>query len=109
MRIDEFTHKTDDRLPFDVVDDVAIYMRNDPMFYRKQLFPAIMRMKDMHDAGKTMNPDDCLGECTSLAIESYCQKFNLGSPEKVFKDEDKELLIKKLFGEELKQIKDGVY
>ena len=54
MRIDEFAHKTDDRLPFDVVDDVAIYMRNDPMFYRKQLFPAIMSMKDRHDAGKVV-------------------------------------------------------
>jgi hypothetical protein len=99
----------DTRLPFDVVDDVAIYMRNDPMFYRKKLFPAIMKMKDLHDAGKEVNPNECLGECARTAMESYCQKFKLGSPKNVFKDEDEGLLIKKLFGEEMKMIKDGAY
>ena len=109
MRIDEFAHKTDDRLPFDVIDDVAIYMRNDPMFYRKQLFPAIMRMKDLHDAGKQPDPEDCLGEACSNAMESYCNKFNLGRKENVFKDEDRGLLIDKLFGEEMTQIRNEAY
>ena len=45
MRIDEFAQPMDDKLPFDVVDDVAIFMRNDPMFYRKSLFPAIINYK----------------------------------------------------------------
>jgi hypothetical protein len=109
MRIDEFAHKTDDRLPFDVIDDVAIYMRNDPMFYRKQLFPAIMSMKDRHDAGKSCVAEECLGEVCGRAMESYCNKFNLGSMKNVFKDEDKGLLINKVFGEEMKMIKDGQY
>lgn len=109
MRIDEFAQPTDDRLPFDVVDDVAIYMRNDPMFYRKQLFPAIMRMKDMHDAGKSCVAEKCLGEVCGRAMESYCSKFNLGSKENIFKPEDKGLLINKLFGEEMTQIKNGAY
>ena len=109
MRIDEFAHKTDDRLPFDVVDDVAIYMRNDPMFYRRQLFPAIMRMKDQFDAGKMPDPESCLGEACNSAMESYCSKFNLGRKENIFKDEDRGLLINKLFGEEMKMIKDGAY
>lgn len=109
MRIDEFAQKFDDRLPFDVVDDVAIYMRNDPMFYRKQLFPAIMRMKDLHNAGKSPDPEKCLGEACNQAMESYCQKFKLGRKENVFKDDDRDLLIKKLFGEEMTQIKNGAY
>lgn len=109
MRIDEFAHKTDDRLPYDVVDDVAIYMRNDPIFYRKQLFPAIMRMKDMYDAGKTPDAEACLGEACNRAMESYCSKFKLGSKESVFKNEDRGLLINKLFGEEMTQIRNGAY
>tara|TARA_B110000503_G_scaffold31248_1_gene50459 strand:+ start:27 stop:356 length:330 start_codon:yes stop_codon:yes gene_type:complete len=109
MRIDEFAAPMNDRLPFDVVDDVTIFMRNDPMFYRKQLFPAIMKMKDRHDAGKPCVAEDCLSEVCSRAMESYCSKFQLGSMENVFKDEDKGLIINKVFGEEMKQIKDGQY
>jgi hypothetical protein len=109
MRIDEFAQPMDDSLPFDVVDDVAIYMRNDPMFYRKQLFPAIMSMKDRIESGKDCVAEECLGEVCGRAMESYCNKFKLGSMKNVFKPEDQGLLINKVFGEEMKQIKDGAY
>lgn len=109
MRIDEFAQPTDDRLPFDVVDDIAIFMRNDPMFYRKQLFPAIMRMKDRVDTGKKCVAEECLGEVCGRAMESYCKKFDLGSMKNIFKDEDKGLLINKVFGEEMTQIRNGAY
>ena len=109
MRIDEFAQPMDDKLPFDVVDDVAIFMRNDPMFYRKSLFPAIMNMKDRHDSGKSCVAEECLSEVCGRAMESYCSKFNLGSPTNIFKPEDKGQLIQKVFGEEMKQIKDGQY
>jgi hypothetical protein len=109
MRIDEFAAPTNDSLPFDVADDVAIFMRNDPMFYRKQLFPAIMNMKDRHDAGDECVAEDCLGEVCGNAMETYCKRFQLGKPENVFRDEDKGLIINKIFGEEMKMIKDGAY
>jgi|TARA_B110000046_G_scaffold7353_1_gene7713 hypothetical protein len=109
MRIDEFAQPMDDKLPFDVVDDVAIFMRNDPMFYRKSLFPAIMNMKDRHDSGKSCVAEECLSEVCGRAMESYCSKFKLGSPTNIFKPEDKGQLIQKVFGEEMKMIKDGAY
>tara|TARA_Y100000389_G_scaffold81572_1_gene78139 strand:- start:438 stop:767 length:330 start_codon:yes stop_codon:yes gene_type:complete len=109
MRIDELATPMDKKLPFDVVDDVAIFMRNDPMFYRKSLFPAVMKMKDRHDSGKECNANDCLGDCCDKAMKMYCNKFKLGSPGNIFRSEDKDLLIKKVFGEEMKMIKDGAY
>jgi hypothetical protein len=109
MRIDEFAKKEDFKLPFDIADDVAIYMRNDPMVYRKSLFPAIMRMKDLHDAGKTVNPKECLSAAVHDAMPRYCKKFKLGSPENVFRKGDDESIINKLFSEEMKMIKDGAY
>ena len=80
MRIDEFAAPTNDSLPFDVADDVAIFMRNDPMFYRKQLFPAIMNMKDRHDAGKaasaSLRPSSTFSSISSLnALYSYFSQF----------------------------------
>ena len=41
VKIVEFSHADD--LGYDVVEDVAIYMRNDPMFYRKHYFPAMTK------------------------------------------------------------------
>jgi len=79
------------------------------MFYRKQLFPAIMKMKDSYDAGKEINANECLGECASMAMESYCSKFKLGSLKNIFQPEDKESIIQKLFSEEMTQIRNGAY
>jgi len=109
MRIDELAAPMDNRLPFDVVDDIAIYMRNDPMFYRRQLFPAIMNMKDQHDAGKQPDANKCLGEVCGSAMESYCSKFKLGRSKDLYLKGDKDNLISKIFGEEMKMIKDGAY
>ena len=109
MRIDEFTQSIDRKMPFNPVDDCAIYMRNDPMFYRKSLFPVIMSMKDMYNKKQTLNASKCLGECALKAMESYCKKYNLGKIENVFTDNDKDALIQKIFSEEMKMIKDGAY
>ena len=106
VRLVEFETK---ELPFDVVEDVAIYMRNDPMLYRKSLFPAITRMKGMHSKGKTPDAQECLGKAVDGAMESYCEKFKLGSPERVFKKGDRDAIIDKLFAEELTQIRNGAY
>jgi hypothetical protein len=106
VKLVEFEKK---EIPFDVVEDVAIYMRNDPMVYRKSLFPAIVRMKDIHDGGKSPVPERCLGEVVDRAMNSYCEKYNLGSPQNVFKKGDREAIIQKLFSEELTQIRRGAY
>jgi hypothetical protein len=111
MKINEFFDKQiDTSLPFDVVDDVAIFMRNDPIFYRKSFFPAVMKMKGMYDKGKAIDAHECLGECVSSAIESYCRKFNINKrPDQLMSEEEKDELVKKLYAEEFKQIKDGAY
>ena len=109
MRIDELAAPMDDSLPFDLADDIAVFMRNDPMFYRKQLFPAIMNMKDQYDAGKQPDANKCLGEVCGRAMETYCSKFNLGRSENIYKKGDKESIINKVYGEEMKMIKDGQY
>tara|TARA_Y100000385_G_scaffold276689_1_gene322718 strand:+ start:425 stop:745 length:321 start_codon:yes stop_codon:yes gene_type:complete len=106
MRLDEFVTK---EMPFDVVDDCAIYMRNNPSFYRKSLFPAIIDMKKKHDSGKPCDPEECMGKCCDIAIESYCKEYKLGSSKNVFGQKDRDSLVEKMCSEELTQIKDGAY
>ena len=50
MRIVEFTHPDNKELPFDVVEDAIVFMRNDPMFYRKQYYPTVTKLADMSRA-----------------------------------------------------------
>jgi hypothetical protein len=110
MRIDEFSTTDSTSLPFDVVDDVVVFMRNDPMFYRKNFFPAVSRIADMHRSGKTINQNECLGNMVEQALQSYCRKFNIARmPDDIFNNDDRQAIIDKIFEEEMEQIKNGEY
>ena len=54
MRLNEFTDK--EELPFDVVDDTLVFMRNDPIFYRKYYYPSVCELADCQRAGKDADP-----------------------------------------------------
>lgn len=109
MRIDELAQNDDMKLPFDVVDDAVVFMRNDPMFYRKQYFPAVSKVADQFRAGK--DPDkSVLGSMVDSGINSYCKKFNIArKPADIFTMEDREAILSKIFSEELKEIEGGAY
>ncbi len=110
MRIEEFSNKDETGLPFDVVDDLSIYMRNDPIFYRKELFPAIISMKGAHDRKETLNPESIFGSMVDKATRSYCKKFKINKhPDDLLTNEDRKGLIQKLYSEELNNIQKGVY
>jgi len=42
-------------------------------------------------------------------MELYCNKFKLGKREKIFKLEDRDECINKVYGEEMKMIECGAY
>ena len=111
VKLVEFTNfNQEGKLDYDVVEDVAFFMRNDPIFYRKTFFPAVSKMADMHICGQAVNERDCLGEMCERALESYCKKYKIASvPDEVFTDEDRNNLMHKIFSEEMEQIKRGEY
>jgi hypothetical protein len=109
VKINEF-HKFDDTLPYNVVDDVAIFMRNDPMFYRKEFYPAIIKIKTLHDKNKTMNPKSLFNGMIEKASNLYCKKYNINKrPNELLTDSEKDSLIQKLYSEEMHNIRNGVY
>lgn len=110
MRIDEFDSPIDDKLPFDVVDDVAIFMRNDPMFYRKSFFPVVDQMKHCYRKGKEFDHVTEFKKLIDSAADKYCRKFKIDRrPEDLMDDNDRQALIKKLHSEELTSIRKGEY
>ena len=95
---------------FDIVDDTSFYMRNDPEFYRKQYFPTMASIADMHSKGKDIDPRKCLGDMVNHGCTSYCKKYNLAKhPDELFTKEIRDSIIDKIFAEELDEIKKGEY
>jgi len=96
--------------PFDKIDDVVVFMRNDPMFYRKQYFPCINNIADMQREGTNQNPQNILMPMIEKGINQYCAKYNLGkSPDEVFDNNDRSAIFDKIYKEEMEQIKKGEY
>ena len=97
-------------LPFDKIDDVVVFMRNDPMFYRKQYFPTCSNLADMQREGSNDNPQSILMPMIEKGINQYCAKFNIArSPEEVFNDNDRSAIFDKIYKEEMEQIVKGEY
>lgn len=60
---------------YDVPSDLLIFMRNDPMFYRKNFFPAIERYKE--DTKDTTS----LENMVKVGLGEYCNKFKIENPQ----------------------------
>ena len=110
MRIDEFTQPIDTSLPFDHIEDLIVYMRNDPGIYRKSLYPALSKMSDCarnkeeYDFVETMRP------VVVNAAKSYCKKYKMPKPAGVlFQPNDVKDVIERIKEEELDQIQKGAY
>lgn len=79
MKINEFHDMgiPDEILPkpeYDVSADLLIFMRNDPMFYRKTFFPAIEEYKLNK---KNTSPIESM---VNAGLDQYCKKFNIQNP-----------------------------
>jgi len=110
MRIDELGQTISNDLPFDVVDDAHVFMRNDPVFYRKYYYPTMSKMADCHRAGKKYNPRKFLEPMIDKGCGAYCKKYNIAKPEfKIFTPQDRTALLDKIYSEELQQIEKGDY
>ena len=111
MKINEFfTQNSDTQINFDVVDDTIVFMRNDPMFYRKNYFPTMSKMADMHRAGKDIDPEALVGPVVDQAMEGYCKRYKLTrSPSELYTTEDRLNLINRITTEELEEIAQGGY
>ena len=110
MKLFELDNRNEDQLPFDVVDDLVIFMRNDPMFYRKAFFPAMADVSDKLEKGDSIDPAIMLKPVIDKGVNNYCSRFIKDKrPEDIFTDEDKKSAVQKLYAEEMPNVKKGMY
>lgn len=104
-----FPGAEDRGLDFDVVDDLIVYMRNDPEFYRREYYPVLAAMSDQYKSEKRISRGG-LEQLVDQAIPRYMKKYKINRiPNEVFTDEDKRRCTEMIFAEELPEIKKGEY
>lgn len=109
MRMNEI-EDFDNDLTYNLVDDIIVYMRNDPMFYRKSFFPTMVQMKKLYKAKKELDPESVILPLINKAKIGYCKKFNIAKkPDDLLDKTDLDELVKRIYAEEIDNIKNGNY
>ena len=74
MKINEFHDMAEqEMLPkpdYDIAEDLVIFMRNDPMFYRRSYFPTL-------EDFKVQKKKELLSDMVKKGLNKYCEKFGL--------------------------------
>tara|TARA_B110000503_G_C7048579_1_gene371293 strand:- start:353 stop:691 length:339 start_codon:yes stop_codon:yes gene_type:complete len=110
VKLVEFSHVEEFKPTFDVVDDLHVYMRNDPMFYRKEYFPMVLKMNDAIQSGSKVNTKEMIVPMINKGVHSYCKQFNLArTSSDIFTDKDISAVAEKIYSEELTAIRNGAY
>ena len=90
MKAEDFKIGKDDKLPFDVADDMQFHMRNDPIFYRKEYLPTLDKCSKCTEDSQVPGLLDAM---IDRATVDYCKKYNLPMlPGDLFSADDKSKL-----------------
>jgi hypothetical protein len=112
MKLFELDDQLDtNQINFDVVEDLHIFMRNDPAFYRKNYYPTMCSLGDMHESSDIKaTVKKLIFPLIDEAAKTYCQKYGIGrNPMEFFSLEDKKNLTRKIYSEEMPAIRKGDY
>lgn len=95
MKLVEFTdiNPQDEKINFDVADDMHFHMKNDAMFYRKQYLPFLDMMAKSSEGDERIERG--LQKLLDTCYEHYCQKYNV--------DVDKDVLLGGSVKEDIRQ------
>jgi hypothetical protein len=97
-------------LDFNPADDLTVFMRNDPMFYRKHYFPVMAKIADRQDRGDSIDAASLISPVVDQGINIYCKKFNIKQrPDEIFPAAERAEIVKKIYSEEMPQLKKGNY
>lgn len=101
--------KIGSEMPYNVVDDLCIYMRQDPEFYRTSLYPAMIDVQEAVKSGGKYNKKNML-PVVEKAIAQYIKKFEIQKrPQDLLQDSEKMECITKLLKDEVESLRKGDY
>ena len=87
---------------YDVAEDLKVYIRNDPMFYRKSFFPAF---EDYKKSKQTKG----LFDMVNNGLKNYCAKYQLPfAPNELLNKQDIKMIVSELINDEMQEGIEGV-
>jgi hypothetical protein len=90
-----------DPLPFDIAEDLMIYMRNDPIFYRRNFFPVSDHIRECSKNPKKINRA-MIEKMVMRGFKEYCNKYKVQhKPEDIFTSDEKNSIIANIIRDEL--------
>ena len=96
----------DDKLDFDLIDDLLFYMNHDDETYRRHTYPSIVKYKNSIDKGE--ETDHLLfGSAVKHAYKNYCEEFPVKELPEVLSKQTMHKICHKLHDECGEHIKDG--
>jgi len=110
MKINELADHNETNANFDIIDDVIVFMRNDPKFYRKKYFPTMARLSDAHRQGMDVDAHSEMSPMIDSGLNTYCKKYKIArSPSDIFTIEDRAAIMDRVYSEEMENIRKGDY
>lgn len=86
------------RPDYDIAEDLTVYIRNDPMFYRKSFFPAFEEYKKKKDS-------KVLEKMIQNGLKNYCSKFEIPfSPNELMNKQEVATLVSTLIKDEIENL-----
>lgn len=95
-------------LGYDLMDDLAFFMNNDPEFYRKKYYPTMLKFNKFCKEGRRVGPRG-FERLIQNAYESYRNKFPVEGLEPKLDKEICEKLCRHIHEQETKNCKEGMY
>lgn len=95
-------------LPFDIAEDLYVFIKNDPMFYRRAYFPALSKIAGQIKNKKKVNFKSALGPMVDKGFEAYRKKYKLPRSTKLSLD-NKETIVNRIRDDEMPEIRKGEY
>lgn len=101
--------KIGDQLPFDVSEDLKVYMTQDNDFYRRNLFPKMGEIQAAVNNGGKYDKKILL-PVVEKAIVQYLQKFDIKKrPQDFMNDSQKLECISSILKDEMDNFREGKY
>jgi hypothetical protein len=110
VKITDFSNQGfNENLPWDVVEDLVVFMRNDPAFYRRHMYPMMLNVQEAVKNGGKFSKKEML-PVVDEAVRKYVKKFNINKrPEDLLDNNDKIEIINKILEAEVENFKKGEY
>jgi hypothetical protein len=101
--------ESNEKLPYDVAEDLIVYMRNDPLFYRRHLYPALVDAQQTIKNKNKYNKRKML-PVIDLGLQSYVNKYNIKqSADQLMNDHEKLECAARLLSDEKDNFEKGTY